>query len=193
MKTFSLFLLMGFIGAAELMPAGTMQYTFNFTGGSPNATGSFQFVSYDNFLLDQFLNVNLSWDGVQFDSRIITSDFNSVIQSEFCNEPGGVGLVDILTKGSCGGATWTASSENQGGPGVELFSIDICPAGVCGFYDFAGVVTNAPLVSTSGTVSATATTPEPDSFSMCIVGAALLACAHRKRGASTNHKSPSLQ
>jgi hypothetical protein len=62
-KTFILFL--GLAGAAGSMRASPILYNFNFTGGSPNATGSFD---YDPLATtNPFSSFVVTGDGFAFD------------------------------------------------------------------------------------------------------------------------------
>src|ERR1700722_15588680 len=112
MKTF--LLLFGLAGAAGSMYATPILYTFNFTGGSPNASGSFDYDSSTNL----FSNVMLTWDGVQQPSSW-TTVFNQS-GGNFCGVSAPAAFFQGLTQDACGGVTWNANDQ-PGSLGDESF------------------------------------------------------------------------
>jgi hypothetical protein len=156
LKTFILFL--GLAGAAASLSASPVLYNFNFTGGSPNATGSFDYDSSTNM----FSNVIVTWSGVQFPSSF-TTVFNGG-SPPICGGIGGPSAVfEILTQGVCGGGQWNASNFTLPGPGSqEVYNFFFTFDGNNGWNELGVPVTSsAPLLNTSGTVSASAAAPEP--------------------------------
>ena len=177
MKTFILFL--GLAGAAGSMRASPILYNFNFTGGTPNATGSFDYDSSTNM----FSNVVVIWNGAQFPSSF-TAVFNQA-GPNFCDGVATPAAVfQILTQGVCGGAQWNASNMSVGPP-FESYEFDFTFNGNSGWNDNAGGASSAPFLNTSGTVSASAAAPEPGSLALCVAGGAVLAWRRRQRGART--------
>lgn len=177
MLKFALFL--GFASASQLMHGAPILYNLNLTGGSPNATGSFQ---YDASLsVNPFSNVAVNWNGAAFNN--MTGQFNAFTGVTVCaGQTGETAIFNILTAGACGGATWTASFDAAalGLPGLvqAQFIFSLGGRGVIQSIAFA---TQAPSTSTSGAVTASAAVPEPSSFTLLAAGGALLAWMRRRQ------------
>jgi len=173
-KTFILFL--GLAGAAASLSASPVLYNFNFSGGTPNATGSFDFDSST----DTFSNVIVIWNGGQFPSSNFTTSFNQS-SPNFCGSVASpLAFFQILTQGTCGGAQWSAFNS-PGLGGDEQYDLAFTFNGNSGVGVFTSLTSSAPIISTSGTVSASAAVPEPGSLALGLAGGALLAWKLRQR------------
>lgn len=71
----TLFMFLGLAGAAGSMRAGPILYNFNFSGGTPNATGSFDYDTSTNL----FSNVIVNWNGEQFLTALTAARGEGVI------------------------------------------------------------------------------------------------------------------
>ncbi len=164
-------------GAAISLSASPVLYNFNFSGGTPNASGSFDYDSSTNM----FSNVIVTWNGEQF-----PSSFTSVFNQSAPNFCAGVAIplavFQILTQDACGGGTWSASNTSLTGS-RENFNFDFTFNGNGGWNedDVTVFSSSAPLLSTSGTVSASAAAPEPGSLALIAAGGALLIWKRRQR------------
>ncbi len=160
------------VGAAGSMHAAPILYTFNFTGGTVNPTGSFEF----DASINQFENVTITWEGVEFSP--LAANFNAQTATVFCaGQVGELGEFDILTQGACGGGTW--SGDNVNGNYTRL---GVILAGPFVVLDFISNGNPFPSLSTSGTVSASAAadTPEPGAMTLVAAGLSGLCFVHRR-------------
>jgi hypothetical protein len=170
LKTFFLFL--GLAGVAGSMHASPILYNFNFTGGTPNATGSFD---YDPLATtNPFASFVVAISGDTF-------DFTSLANGET-----GIG---------CGGTTGPQSLFNgltgigSGcGAGVQQWSAILAGPDGEGFNLLNSTFTNLTLINfavpnqvhTFGTFT-TSAVPEPGTTSMFLAGAGALWAWKRRR------------
>jgi len=162
LKTFILFL--GLAGAAGSMLASPVLYNFNFTGGTPNATGSFDYDS--SAISNPFSVFTVAFSGATF-------DFTSVANGETGIGCGGAtgpqSLFNALvgdTFSGCGIQTWVA--EPFGGP--EGFSLlDDTNTNLTTLNN-----SGSTQVQTRGTFTATAAAPEPATWALFFAGAGAL-------------------
>jgi hypothetical protein len=172
LKTFLLFL--GLAGAPGSMHASPILYNFNFTGGTPNATGSFD---YDSALtINPFSAFVVTEDGFAF-------DFTS--------------LANGVTATGCGGTTGPQSVFNAligdtgTGCGIQQWFAQLTP----GFSEFRLLnVTDfnliqdinagpSSVIDTGVSFTATAAAPEPGTLALFFAGAgALLSWKRIRRG-----------
>jgi hypothetical protein len=179
LKTF--ILLLGLAGAAGSVYANTISYTFNFSGGTPNAAGTFDYDSSTS----TFSNVMVAWDGAQFGD--FTDIFNESSPPNLCGSlDGPAAIFQILAQGTCGGAEWTAASF-AASHGTE-YGLTFIFSDNPGWHDITIQGITVPFIRTSGIVSASAAVPEPASSGLCITGAALLAWIRRRRGVSARQR-----
>lgn len=172
MKTFSFSLLMALVGAAATMHAAPILYTFDFTGGSPNATGSFD---YDAALtVDPFSSFVVMLDGDTFD---FTSTANGETGIGCGGSTGPQSVFNALigdTTSGCGEQVWVAADESA--TDERLLLLD-------------GTNTNLLLDDTSataipvtnGTFTVPAAVPEPGTLPLFLAGAGALLSWKRRR------------
>ncbi len=171
---YSLSLLMGLMGALSTAAASPVLYTLNFTGGTPDATGSFD---YDASLTSNpFSAFTVTWEGTTFN---LTSAANTApLDTETCAaSTGAAEIFQSLTAPGCGvGGT---SSEDWYAD-IQFNEIGIDIYGAAPSVSEVEDTTNNGNPVTSGTVQATSTAPEPATWGLVIAGGAVIAWRRRR-------------
>jgi hypothetical protein len=163
LKTFFL----GLAVAAASLHASPVLYNFNFTGGTPNATGSFDYDPSPSASSNPFSSFVVIADGFTFN---FTSDANGQTSTGCGGSTGPQSVFNALigdTGTGCGVQAWVADLASP----TSVFTLLNSTS-----YNLHQDTSSGPNsdIFTGGTFTATAAAPEPGTWALFLAGAGTL-------------------